>query len=100
MCPYKEHRFSVTGTNGSLIFDDTRDWSDKLTFNPSIINQDNSIDYCPLENIYVVENEPLKNELQEFINSIQTRKNPLTDHKEALNVQTILEMIDNKLGHQ
>ena len=71
MCPYKEHKFSVIGTNGSLIFDDTRDWSNKLIFNPSIINQDNSIDFYPLENVDVDENEPLKNELQEFINSIQ-----------------------------
>ena len=98
MCPYKEHKFSVIGTNGSLIFDDTRDWSNKLIFNPSIINQDNSIDFYPLEKIYVDENEPLKNELQKFIDSIQTRKNPLTDHKEALKVQTVMEMIDKKLG--
>ncbi|MDC1375523.1 Gfo/Idh/MocA family oxidoreductase [bacterium] len=98
MCPYKEHRFSVIGTNGSLIFDDTRDWPNKLIFNPSVINQDNSIDYYPLEKVYVEENEPLKNELQEFINSIQTKKNPLTDHQEALKVQIVLEMIDKKLG--
>ena len=98
MCPYKEHKFSVIGTNGSLIFDDTKDWSNKLTFNPSVINQDNSIKFYPLEKIYVNENEPLNNELQEFISSIQTRQNPLTDHVEALNVQTVMEMIDKKLG--
>ena len=98
MCPYKEHKFSVIGTKGSLIFDDTRDWSSKLIYNPAIINHDNSIDFYPLEKIYIDENEPLKNELQEFINSIQTRQNPLTDHKEALKVQTVMEMIDKKLG--
>ena len=98
MCPYKEHRFSVIGTKGSLIFDDTRDWSNKLTFNPSIINEDNTINFYPLEKIKVNENEPLKNELREFINSIQTRQNPLTDHREALKVQTVMEMIDKKLG--
>ena len=98
MCPYKEHRFSVIGTKGSLIFDDTRDWSNKLIFNPSIINEDNTINFYPLEKIKVNENEPLKNELREFINSIQTRQNPLTDYKEALKVQTVMEMIDKKLG--
>ena len=98
MCPYKEHKFSVIGTNGSLIFGDTKDWPNKLTFNPSVINQDSSIKFYPLEKIYVDENEPLKNELQKFIDSIQTRKNPLTDHKEALKVQTVMEMIDKKLG--
>ncbi len=97
MCPYKEHRFSVIGSNGSLIFDDTQDWPNKLILNPSIINYDNSIKSYPLEQISVDKNEPLKKELEEFINSIQSRKNPLTDHKEALEVQTVMEMIENNL---
>ena len=32
--PYKEHRFSVLGSKGSLIFDDTKDWPNKLIINP------------------------------------------------------------------
>ena len=98
MCPYKEHKFSVIGTNGSLIFDDTKDWSNKLYFNPSTINPDNSIKIAKTEKISVNENEPLKNELEEFINSIKSRKSPLTDHEEAINVQIVMEMIEKKLG--
>ena len=98
MCPYKEHKFSVIGSNGSLIFDDTKDWSDKLFFNPSTINLDNSIKIAKAEKISVNENEPLKNELDEFIDSIESRKSPLTDHKEAMKVQTVMEMIQKKLG--
>ncbi len=98
MCPYKEHKFSIVGTNGSLVFDDTKDWAHKLYFNPSIIKEDNSISYYPTEKIYVNKNEPLKKELKEFINSIQSRKSPLTDHNEAIKVQTVMEMIDKKLG--
>ena len=98
MCPYKEHRFSVIGSNGSLIFDDTKDWSSKLSFNPSTINPDNSIKIAKTEKISVNENEPLKNELDEFIDSIESRKSPLTDHKEAMKVQTVMEMIQKKLG--
>jgi len=98
MCPYKEHKFSVIGTNGSLIFDDTKDWSNKLYFNPSTINPDNSIKIAKTEKISVNENEPLKNELDEFIDSIESRKSPLTDHKEAIKVQTVMEMIQKKLG--
>ena len=30
MCPYKEHKFSVIGSEGSLIFDDTMEWPKKL----------------------------------------------------------------------
>ena len=98
MCPYKEHKFSVIGSNGSLIFDDTKDWSNKLYFNPSTINPDNSIKIAKTEKISVNENEPLKNELDEFIDSIESRKSPLTDHKEAIKVQTVMEMIQKKLG--
>ena len=98
MCPYKEHKFSVIGSNGSLVFDDTKDWSNKLYFNPSIINPDNSINRASIEKINVNENEPLKNELDEFISSIKSRKSPLTNHEEAIKVQIVMEMIQKKLG--
>ena len=73
-------------------------WSNKLYFNPSTINSDNSIKIAKAEKISVNENEPLKNELEEFVASIESRKNPLTNHKEAIKVQTVMEMIQNKLG--
>ena len=97
MCPYKEHKFSVIGSKGSLVFDDTQEWSKKLYYNPSTINLDNSINIAPIENIIVQENEPLRNELEEFISCIQSRKIPLTDHKEAFTVQNIMQTIEEKL---
>jgi UDP-2-acetamido-3-amino-2,3-dideoxy-glucuronate N-acetyltransferase len=97
MCPYKEHKFSVIGKTGGLIFSDTEDWPYKLVYNPSYINTDNSITSIPLKKISVVPNEPLKSELEEFINCINSRQSPLTDHKEAINVQTVMEMIEEKL---
>ncbi len=97
MCPYKEHKFSVIGSKGSLIFDDTQDWSKKLYYNPSNINLDNSINILPIEKIILKENEPLRNELEEFIRCIQSRKKPLTDHQEAINVQNVMQIIEEKL---
>ena len=97
MCPYKEHKFSVIGKTGGLIFSDTENWPYKLVYNPSYINTDNSITSIPLKKISVVPNEPLKSELEEFINCINSRQSPLTDHKEAINVQTVMEMIEEKL---
>ena len=97
MCPYKEHKFSVIGSKGSLVFDDTQDWSKKLYYNPSIINSDNSINVEPIEEIILEENEPLRNELEEFIRCIQSGKKPLTDHKEAVSVQNIMQIIEKKL---
>ena len=97
MCPYKEHKFSIIGTKGSLIFDDTKTWSEKLLYNPSIVTTKNSIINAPLEKIEIQENEPLKTELKEFIDCVFSRKNPLTDHKEAVKVQTVIDMIDKKI---
>ena len=97
MCPYKEHKFSVTGTNGSLIFDDTKNWSEKLLWNPSFITCKNSIVASPIEKIKIQENEPLKAELVEFLDCLYSRKNPLTDQIEAVKVQTVMDMIDKKI---
>ena len=97
MCPYKEHKFSVIGKTGGLIFSDTEDWPYKLVYNPSYINADNTITSISVKKISVVPNEPLKSELEEFINCINSRQSPLTDHKEAINVQTVMEMIEEKL---
>ena len=64
--PYKEHRFSVFGSKGSLIFDDTKDWKNKLIFNPSYLNKKNDIVYKPQVPITVKEEEPLKKKLNLF----------------------------------
>jgi predicted dehydrogenase len=97
MCPYKEHKFSIIGTKGSLIFDDTKTWSEKLLYDPSIVTTKNTIETLPIEKIKIQENEPLKSELIEFIDCINKRKSPLTDHKEAVKVQTVIDMIDKKI---
>ena len=97
MCPYKEHKFSAIGTKGSLIFDDTKTWSEKLIFNPSFVTSKNAIESLPIEEIKIQKNEPLKSELNEFINCLHSRKSPLTDHKEAVKVQTVMDMIDKKI---
>ena len=97
MCPYKEHKFSIIGTKGSLIFDDTKTWSEKLLYDPSIVTTKNTIETLPIEKIKIQKNEPLKSELIEFIDCIYARKSPLTDHKEAVKVQTVIDMIDKKI---
>ena len=97
MCPYKEHRFSIIGTKGSLILDDTKIWSEKLLYNPSFVTTKNTVKTLPIEKIKIQKNEPLKNELKEFIDCINSRKSPITDHKEAVKVQTVMDMIDKKI---
>ena len=95
--PYKEHRFSVFGTKGSLIFDDTREWKTKLIFNPSYLNKKNEVVYKPNISIAVQEEEPLKKEIESFLKCTEYNDTPTTDLKEAINVQIVLDMIENKL---
>ena len=95
--PYKEHRFSVLGSNGSLIFDDVKDWSKKLTYNPSIINDDKRISYKPEMAMYVEKHEPLKQEIEAFLQCVSNKEIPITDIQEGLNVQIVLNMIEKKL---
>ena len=97
MSPYKEHKFSIIGSKGSLIFNDTKNWSEKLLYNPSFVTTKNTVKTLPIEKIKIQKNEPLKSELKEFIDCINSRKSPITDHKEAVKVQTVMDMIDKKI---
>ena len=95
--PYKEHRFSVLGSDGSLIFDDVNDWPKKLIYNPSLINNDKKISYKPEMVIHVEKHEPLKQEIEAFLKCVSNKEVPVTDIQEALNVQIVLNMIEKKL---
>ena len=95
--PYKEHRFSVFGTKGSLIFDDTREWKTKLIFNPSYLNKKNEVVYKPNISIAIQEEEPLKKEIESFLKCVEYNDTPITNIKEAINVQIVLDMIENEL---
>ena len=95
--PYKEHRFSVLGSKGSLIFDDTKDWPNKLIINPSYVNKEKKIIYKPEKAIAVSNEEPLKKEIETFLQCIKNNHKPTTDIDEAINVQVVLDMIDKEL---
>ena len=95
--PYKEHRFSVLGSDGSLIFDDVKDWPEKLVYNPSLVNDDKKITYKPKVTVKVEKHEPLAQEIEAFLKCVENQEAPLTDIQEALNVQIVLNMIEQKL---
>ena len=95
--PYKEHRFSVLGSKGSLIFDDTKDWPNKLIINPSYLNKEKKIIFKPKKTIEVSNEEPLKNEIKTFLQCVKKNHKPITDIDEAINVQVVLDMIEKEL---
>ena len=97
MSPYKEHRFSVLGTKGSLIFDDTKDWPNKLIMNPSYVDKEKKIIYEAEKAIAVSNEEPLKKEIETFLQCVKNNDKPTTDIDEAINVQVVLDMIEKEL---
>ena len=86
MNPYKEYRFTVIGETGALVFDDSKNWDEKLILSrpegPSIHQA-----------IALEVDEPLGREMKHFISCLETRAEPLTGGDHALRISTILERI-------
>ena len=94
--PYKEHRLTVIGSSGSIVFDDSRPWAEKLTlFRDHIQPQGDGFAISRSEPVFlpVDGSEPLKQEVATFIDCCDTGKVPPTDLTEALAVQRVLEQM-------
>lgn len=93
--PFKEHKISVVGSNGMIVFDDTLDWKHKLIlYRYMIHSKDNSLIAEKKEGkfIEVEEFEPLKQECKYFLDLINSKVLPLTDGEEGLRVLKVLTM--------
>ncbi len=100
LSPFKEHRLTVTGSAGALVFDDTRPWPEKLTLFQDQMQLNGEhflIDRASPITLPLTEAEPLKAEMQEFIQSCDTDTPTPTDINEAVAVQQVLEMLQNNL---
>ena len=99
MSPYKEHRLIVTGSEGSIVFDDTRPWAEKLTLYRDSITPDGdnfAISRSKPLHLPLEEAEPLKQEMQAFIDCCETGQPAPTGIDDALAVQRVLhDMIEN-----
>ena len=100
--PIKKHELIVTGQTGSLMFDDTKPWPEKLTLFTDhitqagemfVVERDNPI-HLPIE-----EKEPLKEEILAFIQVCQTGQPAPTNGDEGVAVQTVLEQMTVCLRH-
>ena len=47
--------------------------------------------------MYVEKHEPLKQEIEAFLQCVSNKEIPITDIQEGLNVQIVLNMIEKKL---
>ncbi|MFL2845527.1 MAG: Gfo/Idh/MocA family protein, partial [Candidatus Puniceispirillaceae bacterium] len=100
LSPFKEHRLTVTGSTGALVFDDTKPWSEKLILfqNRMSLNGEHFVidEKSPIT-IPVVETEPLKDEMKAFIKSCDIESPAPTDIDEGLAVQKVLEKMQSCL---
>lgn len=100
MSPYKEHRLTVIGSAGSLVFDDTKSWPEKLTLFQDNIRPDGEgflIERASPISLPIAEAEPLKDEMRAFISCCDTNAPAPTNIDEALAVQRVLEQMQNSL---
>ena len=91
--PEKVRTMSITGEKG-LIFWDEEARTIKLTTD---IWQDGRMNYEPTTEVFEVESNPLRNELKEFVECITTKRTPLTNVDNAIDVAKNLDLLSKSL---
>ncbi len=92
--PFKEQKLVAIGETGSIVFDDTLPWDQKLTLRRPSLDWSNPAvlpDPGPPEAIPLPAGEPLKAECRDFLESVAERRRPRTDGAEGLVVTRLLE---------
>jgi len=93
--PVKEHKFTVIGSKGTLVFDDTKSWEEKLTFYDAYeiwAADNNGKDFQNRGKlIETLQGEPLKEECSHFLNSSLKHVTPKTNGREGLSVLQVLQ---------
>ena len=100
LSPFKEHRLTVIGSAGSLVFDDTKPWPEKLTLYQDQMRLDGEhflIDRASPVALPIAEAEPLKDEMRAFIRCCETGSAAPTDIAEAMTVQQVLDTMQTSL---
>ena len=100
LSPFKEHRLTIIGSAGALVFDDTKLWSEKLTLFQDQMQLNGEhflIDRASPITLPLTKAEPLKAEMRAFIQSCDDNSPTPTDINEAVAVQQVLEMLQNNL---
>lgn len=99
--PFKEQKLTIVGSDGMLVFDDTKPWNEKLVLYPHYLTwKDGTVptpSKCDGERIEVQEAEPLAIELRHFMDCCIQRQPPRTDGIEGLRVLCVLQSAQKSL---
>ena len=103
--PFKEQRTTIVGSEGMLVFDDTKSNDEKLTIckkylskKPGEYPEVNKSEFKNVKCDWVENKRPLQLECEHFVNCCKTRQIPLTDGKEGLEVLKILDICHKQLS--
>lgn len=99
--PVKEHRLTVIGSEGMIVFDDGVPWERKLLLYPHVVDvasdRPAAIRAEPFP-IAVEVREPLKQECQHFLDCIVQGWEPRTDGAEGLRVMRVLTQASSMMS--
>jgi UDP-2-acetamido-3-amino-2,3-dideoxy-glucuronate N-acetyltransferase len=99
--PFKEQKLTVVGSEGMMVFDDTKPWPEKLVLYRDYLKWKDG--QMPQPNkltgewIEVPELEPLREECRHFLERCIDRRSPRTDGHEGLRVLQVLEAAQSSL---
>lgn len=100
--PFKEQKLTVVGSDGMLVFDDTRPWGEKLMYTRDYVTWvDGSVPTSRptnLQYVEVPEEEPLHRECEHFLDCCSTRRRPRTDGAEGVRVLRVLQAAQRSLA--
>ena len=94
--PFKEQRFTLVGSEGSLVFSDT-DKSKLRLYKTQINKKTGSIESHKSKIIKIANKEPLKEQAKYFLQSIINRKIDINNIDHAYKVVAVLEKSTNKM---
>lgn len=100
--PFKEQRLVVVGSEKMALFDDTA--TDKLVLYPHRVEWRDRVPNAikaQAESVPIAAEEPLNNECREFLECMESRRDPLTNGREGLRVLRVLNACQESLeGHK
>ncbi len=93
--PFKEQRFIIVGSKGSIVFSDTDE--NKLKLYRTEISKSGDINKHSFRKVKISNKEPLKTQAEYFINGIKKRKIEINNSDHALKVVAVLEECSTKM---
>ena len=97
--PVKLHQIIVAGTDAFGVFEDSQDWQDKVSvIRPGLAGGDNGAGTPVSETVPLEADEPLRLEIEAFLEAISGGPPPPSNGREALDVVRVLAAAERSLA--